>query len=113
MQYPRILTFLLQERRIFYASMVASEDEETQKNGGVFVVFAPKKQMDPSMALKCTRLNSALPVRYSSFHVCFDPVYHKMHASLMAVALYAVTTFCRLRARSHLGKMIRAFLPIQ
>mmetsp|Transcript_40168 Transcript_40168/g.96920 ORF Transcript_40168/g.96920 Transcript_40168/m.96920 type:complete len:438 (+) Transcript_40168:42-1355(+) len=91
-------------RRLFYAQMVISRDEEIQKKGQVVVVWAvelPRSANKNRSAVWATvKMLSCLPIRLNAVHICFDNLFYK---PLITLGSYAADTFTRVRMRSHFG----------
>mmetsp|Transcript_40169 Transcript_40169/g.96922 ORF Transcript_40169/g.96922 Transcript_40169/m.96922 type:complete len:298 (+) Transcript_40169:42-935(+) len=94
-------------RRLFYAQMVISRDEEIQKKGQVVIVWAvelPRSTNKNRSAIWATvKMLSCLPIRLNAVHICFDNLFYK---PLITLGSYAADTFTRVRMRSHFGKTI-------
>ena len=95
---------------MFYSYMAFVEDEETQKNGIVMVLFGfgnpkiPPPPIDVLFVFKTTRFSTSLPLRVLSWHWC------KPSSSSLPVmnAISTVSNFLdqhfRIRTRIHVGK---------
>lgn len=103
-----ILTDLRKLRRTFYAHMVMTEDEETQKKGVVFVFFvaglSSKEPFDREYGWKLGRVMNALPTRLEGIHVCSDSMFV---STVVSIAKFSLNLFNRLRVRTHYGTFLR------
>ena len=105
--YFFLLSFpMYQLRRLFYVTMVHSEDVETQKKGLVFVVYdveQGKVVLDTESTWKLTLLLTACPIRVEAMHFCHDST-SLWFMAMTAIVKLSATLFTRLRIRTHYGK---------
>ena len=109
-----ILLFLLllsllgrQLQALYYLFLACAEDAEIQKHGMTVVIFrdglgATNMQSSITGGISQIKLLSALPVRITSSHLCFDrpsQLFKMLESTFKLVA----TTFYRVRNRSHFG----------
>jgi hypothetical protein len=87
--------------------MALWEDEETQRNGRVLILWGSDKRMDRVATWRIARLASCLPFHFNASHVCFQPEHSKVIRPMVALAQFAAASFYRLRVRTHTGKYIR------
>ena len=82
--------------------MFALKDETTQKHGIVAIPYnvGRGKTKDRQAILRNAQLVSALPLRFSAVHYCYDD--EKLRG-IFYVAMYAFQKAARIRCRFHLG----------
>jgi hypothetical protein len=82
--------------------MLALKDTDTQKNGVVAIPYnvGRGKTKDRQAILKNAQLVTALPLRFTAVHYCYDD--EKLRG-LFYVAMYAFQKAARIRCRFHLG----------
>ncbi len=98
---------VFQLRLVFYTSMALWEDEETQKNGRVLIVWGSAKRMDRLATWRIVKLASCLPFQLHASHVWFQASDIKVGAPVIALAQFAAEASLRLRVRTHTGKYLR------
>lgn len=94
-------------RAMFYAGMVKTEDQESQRKGIVAVAYyigenLQWKQISSRLgrAKSVGRALSALPLRIEAIHFCSDSM---LLRPLFAVFKMGVSAFTRMRVREHFG----------
>lgn len=93
-----------QLRRLFYAQMVISTNEEIQKKGQVVIIWAINNSIaskNRSAIWATTKMLSCLPMRLNAVHICYNNAFIK---AFITLGSYAADTFTRVRMRSHFGK---------
>ena len=93
-----------------------SNDEETQKNGMVFVSWAVGFKQDESIAHQTQTDDfknalwsmvklafTAIPCRHEAFHLCYDNFFLSPIFAMIKVAL---GMYLRVRVRTHYGEWI-------
>ena len=90
--------------------MIQLQDPESDvsKKGSVIVVLGcgpnAKQVTDPGTNWKISALGNSLPELVVGVHLCFDPDYLAMNATMVAVGKYALEVATRHRLRTHVGK---------
>lgn len=89
-------------RSIYMVLMFALKDVETQKKGIVAIPYnvGRGKSKDRHAILRNAQLVSALPLRFTAVHYCYDD--EKLLA-IFYVAMYVFEKAARIRTRFHLG----------
>mmetsp|Transcript_8514 Transcript_8514/g.17761 ORF Transcript_8514/g.17761 Transcript_8514/m.17761 type:complete len:477 (-) Transcript_8514:73-1503(-) len=89
-------------RAIYMVLMFALKDTDTQKNGVVAIAYnvGSGKTKDRQAVFKNAQLVSALPLRFTGVHYCYDD--EKLRG-LFYVAMYIFQKAARVRCRFHLG----------
>ena len=103
----------LKLRALFYSLWVLSDDEETQKNGVIFVSWAVGYKQDassPNQSQSEGFKNAvwamvklaimAMPLRHEAFHFCYDNFFM---APIFALIKISLGMFLRVRVRTHYG----------
>ena len=94
--------------------MAFIEDEETQKNGLVMVLFGfgnpkiPPPPIDVLFAFKATRFTTSLPVRVTSWHLCKPPSTSLPVLNTISDVSNFLDQHFRIRTRIHVGKVAQA-----
>ena len=86
--------------RIFYMTMVNTENEVNQRQGSVIILGPISKGRWRAVNWQLPRLLEALPFRREAIHVCFDP----SRRIFARIAKYACERYTRQRTRLHTGK---------
>ena len=86
--------------RIFYMTMVNTENEANQRTGSVLILGPISKGRWRAVNWQLPRLLEALPFRREAIHVCFDP----SRRIFAKIAKYACERYTRQRTRLHTGK---------
>ena len=91
-----------QLRALFYISMTAVEDIETQKRGVVGLIYnvGPQSMADRSAVWKNAQLSATLPLRWTGMHYCYDNPKMQM---MLSLAMFVFGRNMRLRCRTHYG----------
>lgn len=89
-------------RAIYMVLMLALKDIDTQKNGVVAIPYnvGSGKSKDRQAILKNAQLVTALPMRFTAVHYCYDD---EKLLGLFYVAMYVLQKAARIRCRFHLG----------
>jgi len=89
-------------RAIYMVLMFALKDENTQKNGIVGIPYniGSGKTNDRQAILRAAQLVSALPLRFTAVHYCYDD---ETLRGIFYVAMYVFEKAARIRSRFHLG----------
>jgi hypothetical protein len=85
--------------RIFYMTMVNTENEENQRKGSVIILGPIAKGRWKTVSWKIPRLLESLPFRREAIHLCFDP----SRRIFAKIAKYACERCTRQRIRLHTG----------
>jgi hypothetical protein len=94
-----------QLRRLFYTTMALVEDEETQKNGRIIIIWGSNQAPERGAAWKLCKILSSLPLRICASHICLQPEDTQINAQIYALAQFALEAVARVRIRTHVGKM--------
>eukprot|EP00934_Nitzschia_sp_Nitz4_P001596 Nitzschia sp. Nitz4//scaffold72_size95085//12875//14353//NITZ4_004745-RA/size95085-processed-gene-0.79-mRNA-1//1//CDS//3329557330//1596//frame0 len=103
-------------RKTFYALMVGSEDEETQKKGCISIAYLlghdPLENSSKRRELnrQWSSILSSTPMRLEAIHICIDNYFWRPF-----VALFRLTAsmFTRLRVREHYGDAPTVLFSLQ
>ena len=104
----------IQLRTMFYSMMVTTEDEGTQKNGMVGIIFHLSRltsfvSADRESAWGLVKLlREGLPYKAIGTHACYNDPFIR---PLIALGQMAADTFARIRVRSHSGMFLLLFSP--
>eukprot|EP00339_Tiarina_fusa_P022023 CAMPEP_0117058670 /NCGR_PEP_ID=MMETSP0472-20121206/40758_1 /TAXON_ID=693140 ORGANISM="Tiarina fusus, Strain LIS" /NCGR_SAMPLE_ID=MMETSP0472 /ASSEMBLY_ACC=CAM_ASM_000603 /LENGTH=620 /DNA_ID=CAMNT_0004776087 /DNA_START=53 /DNA_END=1915 /DNA_ORIENTATION=- len=91
-------------RLLYYVSMTALLDEETQRKGVVFIMYSVgQKEFLSDRPGKLANIWWLLPVRLAATHVCYDASVMHMYVTLMSSDMDSRHL---LRFRSHFGSYI-------
>jgi hypothetical protein len=98
-------------RSFWYMAMTALEDEETQKQGIVFLSYAVGQPvLQRSGVFKLSNIFSVLPLRIVGIHVCVDDPKARLLATF---ATLLIESRHRVRFRCHCGKQTKSFPVLQ
>ena len=89
-------------KALFYAMCVGGREEETQKNGRVYVVWIAGDLGDASTIWRLTRLKQAAPFSHKGIHICVDSN-HNYSLPMVAIVQMAMSALVRVRIRRHIG----------
>ena len=91
-----------QRRAIYMALMFALKDVDTQKHGIVGIAYnvGGGKSRNRQAIMRNAQLVSALPLKFSAVHYCFD---EENVRGIFYLAMYVFQKAARIRCRFHLG----------
>jgi hypothetical protein len=109
--------FHSQPKLFWYLLSSIAEDEETQKKGMVFISYSLDSKLESNeendhVWWACILCAQSLPVRFSSFHYCYNT---PTIGSNMKLFISAGNPFTRARMRMHQGKemiMVSFFISL-
>ncbi|CAJ1949909.1 unnamed protein product [Cylindrotheca closterium] len=110
-------------RALFYSLMVLADDEETQKNGVVFVSWAVGYKQDSNM-VHVTKSDgfknaiwamvklafTAIPFRHEAFHLCYDNFFLSPIFGMIKLSL---GMYMGVRVRTHYGNKLECQRKLQ